>query len=194
MAYIDKIRKVMDILNDDTFANEDSIRNNYLFTKALSDILEINKKLVVTELTILQLKSRIDHNILKAEDTNFGIFQDDYEDQIIKAKDCITNLNKVCEAYQIPPFYENDLFDDRAVMEFVNTFAHVFADARIKSYYEEKEHMNEKDLTKQVENEELNDDLKPVAVEPYVVVSGYDEKNRNLGFRKLSSGVGKSTG
>lgn len=154
MAYIDKIRKVMDILNDDTFANEDSIRNNYLFTKALSDILEINKKLVVTELTILQLKSRIDHNILKTEDTNFGIFQDDYEDQIIKAKDCITNLNKVCGAYKIPPFYENDLFDDRAVMEFVNTFTHTLADARIKSYYEEKEHMNEKDLTKQVENED----------------------------------------
>lgn len=154
MAYIDKIRKIMDILNDDTFTNEDSIRNSYLFTKSLSDMLEINKKLVVTELTILQLKSRIDHNSLKAEDTNFGIFQDDYEDQLIKAKDCITNLNKVCEAYQIPPFYENDLFDDRAVMEFVNTFAHVFADARIKSYYEEKEHMNEKDLTKQVENED----------------------------------------
>ena len=154
MAYIDKIRKIMDILNDDTFTNEDSIRNSYLFTKSLSDMLEINKKLVVTELTILHLKSRIDHNSLKAEDTNFGIFQDDYEDQLIKAKDCITNLNKVCEAYQIPPFYENDLFDDRAVMEFVNTFAHVFADARIKSYYEEKEHMNEKDLTKQVENED----------------------------------------
>ena len=154
MAYIDKIRKIMDILNNDTFTNEDSIRNSYLFTKSLSDMLEINKKLVVTELTILQLKSRIDHNSLKAEDTNFGIFQDDYEDQLIKAKDCITNLNKVCEAYQIPPFYENDLFDDRAVMEFVNIFAHVFADARIKSYYEEKEHMNEKDLTKQVENED----------------------------------------
>lgn len=154
MAYIDKIRKIMDILNDDTFTNEDSIRNSYLFTKSLSDMLEINKKLVVTELTVLQLKSRIEHNILKAEDTNFGIFQDDYEDQIIKAKDCITNLNKVCEAYQIPPFYENDLFDDRAVMEFVNTFAHVFADARIKSHYKEKEHVAEKDLTKQVENED----------------------------------------
>lgn len=154
MAYIDKIWKIMDILNDDTFTNEDSIRNSYLFTKSLSDMLEINKKLVVTELTILQLKSRIEHNILKAEDTNFGIFQDDYEDQIIKAKDCITNLNKVCEAYQIPPFYENDLFDDRAVMEFVNTFAHVFADARIKSHYKEKEHVVEKDLTKQVENED----------------------------------------
>lgn len=154
MAYIDKIWKIMDILNYDTFTNEDSIRNSYLFTKSLSDMLEINKKLVVTELTILQLKSRIEHNILKAEDTNFGIFQDDYEDQIIKAKDCITNLNKVCEAYQIPPFYENDLFDDRAVMEFVNTFAHVFADARIKSHYKEKEHVVEKDLTKQVENED----------------------------------------
>lgn len=57
MAYIDKIRKIMDILNDDTFTNEDSIRNSYLFTKSLSDMLEINKKLVVTELTILQLKS-----------------------------------------------------------------------------------------------------------------------------------------
>lgn len=154
MAYIDKIWKIMDILNDDTFTNEDSIRNSYLFTKSLSDMLEINKKLVVTELTILQLKSRIEHNILKAKDTNFGIFQDDYEDQIIKAKDCITNLNKVCEAYQIPPFYENDLFDDRAIMEFVNTFAHVFADARIKSHYKEKEHVAEKDLTKQVENED----------------------------------------
>lgn len=40
MAYIDKIRKIMDILNDDTFTNEDSIRNSYLFTKSLSDMLE----------------------------------------------------------------------------------------------------------------------------------------------------------
>ena len=39
-------------------------------------------------------------------------------------------------------------------MEFVNTFTHAIADERIRFYYKEKEHVDEKDLTKQVENED----------------------------------------
>lgn len=82
MAYIDKIQKIMDILNDDTFRNINSTENSYFFTKALTDMIDVSKKLVVAELTILQLKSRINHNSLKAEDTNFGLFQDDYDEQL----------------------------------------------------------------------------------------------------------------
>lgn len=154
MAYIDKIQKIMDILNDDTFRNINSTENSYFFTKALTDMIDVSKKLVVAELTILQLKSRINHNSLKAEDTNFGLFQDDYDEQLTKAKDSIIALNKVCEACQISPFYENDMYDERAILEFVNTFTHAIADERIRFYYKEKEHVDEKDLTKQVENED----------------------------------------
>ena len=148
MAYIDKIQRIMDILNDDTL---NTTENSYLFTKALTDIIDISKNLAVTELTILQLKSRIDHNSLNAEDVDFGLFQDDYDDQIAKAKDCIITLNKVCEDCQIPPFYKHNMYDERAIMEFINTFIH----AIIRSYYKEKEHIDDIDLTKQRDMEEM---------------------------------------
>lgn len=71
MAYIDKIQKIMDILNDDTFRNINSTENSYFFTKALTDMIDVSKKLVVAELTILQLKSRINHKIIR----DWNLFQ-----------------------------------------------------------------------------------------------------------------------
>lgn len=158
MAYIDKIQKIMDLLNEDTFENGDFTENTYLFDNALSNILGISKSLAAAELTVLQIKSRINHNILKVEDTNLELFQDNYDDQIAKAKDCIIALNKVCEAYQIPPFYENDMYDERAVIEFVNTFTHAIANERIRSYYKEKDKIDDVDLTKRRDAEEMERD------------------------------------
>ena len=150
MAYIEKLAKLIDLINADTFEDGMTTGNDMVFIKAISDLFIVNKTLIYNECSAFLVKSKKG----KLDDTDLTNLQTSYEDQLQIAKCSIQTLNNLCEKYHVVPFYENDLFDDRAVMEFVNTFAHVFADARIKSHYKEKEHINEKDLTKQVENED----------------------------------------
>lgn len=150
MAYIEKLVKLMELINVDTFEDGMTTGNDTVFRKAVSDLFRVNRALVFTEFSAFLVKSKKG----KLDDTDLTNLQTNYEEQLQMAKCSIQTLNDLCEKYHVLPFYENDLFDDCAVMEFVNTFAHVFADARIKSHYQEKEHMNEKDLTKQVENED----------------------------------------
>lgn len=154
MAYIEKLAKLMNLINADTFDDKMTTGNEIVLTESISDLLRINKSLVVSQFNELVARTKIENGILRSEDIDLNSFQVNYEDQLQKAKCNIQTLNDLCEKYHVMPFYENDLFDDRAVMEFVNTFTHAIADARIKSYYEKKEHMNEKDLTKQIENED----------------------------------------
>ena len=152
MSYMEKLTKLIAAIHTDTY--DMIIENGMTLTRITSELMEINKRLTVSQFQELMIRTKVDYNLLRSEDVDLGIFQDDYEIQLQKAEKNIQDLNKICKQYHIKPFYENDLFDGRAVMEFVNTFTHAFADARIKSYYKEKEHMEEKDLTKQADHEE----------------------------------------
>lgn len=152
MSYMEKLTKLITAIHTDTY---DMITENEMtLTRIALELMEINKRLTVSQFQELMTRAKVEHDLLRLEDIDLGFFHDDYEIQLQKAEKNIQDLNKICKQYHIKPFYENDLFDSRAVMEFVNTFTHAFADARIKSYYKEKDHMEEKDLTKQVENED----------------------------------------
>lgn len=152
MSYMEKLTKLIEAIHTDTY---DMITENEMtLTRIALELMEINKRLTVSQFQELMTRAKVEHDLLRLEDIDLGFFHDDYEIQLQKAEKNIQDLNKICKQYHIKPFYENDLFDGRAVMEFVNTFTHAFADARIKSYYKEKDHMEEKDLTKQTEHED----------------------------------------
>lgn len=154
MAYIENLKKLIDLVNSDTYEDGMTTGNETRLAKSVSELFMINRALVTAQFNELVAKAKVENGILQPEDVDLNSFQVNYEDQLQKAKYNIQELNNLCEKYHVIPFYENDLFDDRAVMEFVNTFTHAIADARIKSYYKEKEHMDEKDLTKQAEAED----------------------------------------
>lgn len=154
MAYIENLKKLIDLVNSDTYEDGMTTGNETRLAKSVSELFMINRALVTAQFNELVAKAKVENGILQLEDVDLNSFQINYEDQLQKAKYNIQELNNLCEKYHVTPFYENDLFDDRTIMEFVNTFTHAIADARIKSYYKEKEHMVEKDLTKQAEAED----------------------------------------
>lgn len=58
MAYIEKLAKLIDLINADTFEDGMTTGNDMVFIKAVSDLFIVNKTLIYNECSAFLVKSK----------------------------------------------------------------------------------------------------------------------------------------